>query len=219
MAGRKTDSRAVTPRDTANRLFIQKLAALGVETRFEKDTVIIREGDPGDSLLVIRSGRVQIFSASRDGRQVLINEHAAGEYLGEMSLDGQCRSASARALEACVISVISREKALKFIASNAALSLDLIFELSRRARAATANFKDLALIDVYSRIVKLLESLAVESGAEMAISSLPTQSEIGQRVGASREMVGIILRDLAEGGYVSRVGRTLTIHRALPKRW
>jgi CRP/FNR family cyclic AMP-dependent transcriptional regulator len=124
-----------------------------------------------------------------------------------------------RALERSAISVVPREQALAFIMDNPAWSLDLIFELAHRARLATDNFKSLALFDVYGRIARLLLSLAEASNGAQVIRAMPTQSEIGQRVGASREMVGIILRDLESGGYITRNGRSATIAKTLPKRW
>ena len=202
-----------------DRASIDALADLGSSAVFEKGTVIVSEGERGGSLFVIRSGRVQVFAGADGDKQVLIDEHGPGDYFGEMSLDGHTRSASVRALEQSTISVVPREQALAFIKGNPAWSLELIFELAHRARLATDNFKSLALFDVYSRITRLLLSLAQTSNGAQVIPAMPTQSEIGQRVGASREMVGIILRDLETGGYIARNGHSATIMKALPKRW
>lgn len=200
------------------REFIDEFAGLGTDTVFEKG-VVVSEGDPGGNVFVIRSGRVQVFSMAAGDRQVLIDEHGAGEYFGEMSLDGHPRSASVRVIERATISVVPRERALEFIKRQPEMALDLIFELAHRARLATDNFKNLALFDMYGRVTRLLQSLASASGGAQTIAAMPTQAEIGQRVGASREMVGIILRDLETGGYIERDGRRATIRKTLPKRW
>ena len=199
--------------------FIGALADLGVDTVFEKGVVVVSEGDPGGNVFVIRSGRVQVYSTDTGERQVLIDEHGAGDYFGEMSLDGHPRSASVRTIVRTVISVVAREHALDFIKRNPEMSLVLIFELAQRVRLATDNFKNLALFDVYGRVSRLLSSLAGTVGGMATIPVMPTQAEIGQRVGASREMVGIILRDLEAGGYISRNGRSVAIRKVLPKRW
>jgi len=199
--------------------FIELLAALGTDATFEKGAVVVREGEPGGNVFVIRSGRVQVYSTASGDRQVLIDQHGAGDYFGEMSLDGHPRSASVRVIERAVISVISREHALAFIKQHPEMSLSLIFELAHRVRLATDNFKNLALFDVYGRVSRLLLGLATQSAGAQIIAAMPTQAEIGQRVGASREMVGIILRDLETGGYITRSGRSATIRKPLPKRW
>lgn len=201
------------------REFINALADLGTDTIFEKGVVVVKEGDPGGNVFVIRSGRVQVFSSDAGERRVLIDEHGPGDYFGEMSLDGHPRSASVRVISRAVISVIGRDLALEFIMRHPDMSLNLIFELTHRLRLATDNFKNLALFDVYGRVARLLQSLTKDEGGQLTIHTMPTQAGIGQRVGASREMVGIILRDLETGGYIRRSGRCATICRPLPKRW
>lgn len=202
-----------------NRAFIDALAGLGRDCVYEKGTVIVSEGARGGSLFVIRSGRVQVYASTSGERKVLIDEHGPGDYFGEMSLDGNVRSASVCALERSLISVVEREPALAFIERNPAWSLALIFELTGRLRLATDNFKNLALFDVYGRVARVLQSLAETSTDRRHISAMPTQAELAQRVGASREMVGLILRDLRVGGYIVMRGREMTIEKPLPERW
>lgn len=202
-----------------DRDFVDALAALGIERVVEKGSVIVNEGETGGSLFVIRSGRVQVYSRASGDKQVLIDEHGPGDHFGEMSLDGSVRSASVRALERSVISVVERERVLAFIETHPAWSLNLIFELSRRLRLATDNFRNLALFDVYGRVARVLQSLADTSPDRRHIAAMPTQAEIAQRVGASREMVGLILRDLVAGRYIVKRGREIAIEKALPDRW
>jgi CRP/FNR family cyclic AMP-dependent transcriptional regulator len=187
--------------------------------RFRKGELIIREGAVEKHLLVIVAGRVQVFSEARDGRKVVIDEHGAGEYVGEMALDGQPRSASVAALDECEVSEVPHPQVLAFLETNPRFARHLIFKLAHRARLATENLKGLALFSVYGRIVRLLAALAREADGTLVIEPVPTQEEIATRVGASREMVSIILRDLREGGYTVKAGRRLTIARALPDRW
>jgi CRP/FNR family cyclic AMP-dependent transcriptional regulator len=204
---------------TLEAALIGKLAKLGETRRFRKGEVIIREGVVEGHLLVIISGRVQVFSEARDGRTVVIDEHEAGEYVGEMALDGQPRSASISALTDCEVSAVDHAQVLAFLETNPRFARHLIFKLAHRARLATENLKGLALFSVYGRIARLLRALAHPVDGALVVEPAPTQEEFGKRVGASREMVSIILRDLAEGGYIARSGRRLTIVRPLPERW
>ena len=88
-----------------------------------------------------------------------------------------------------------------------------------RARLATDSVKNLALLDVYGRVARVLLSLAVESGGKLVIREKITQQEIAERVGASRDMVSRIFRDLTTGGYISVENRIVTINKKPPARW
>lgn len=199
---------------------LAELAALGETTVFAKGSYLLREGEYSDNLYIILKGRVRVLSAAADGRQVVIDEHGPGQYVGEMAIDGQPRSASVQAVNECTASVVPKETLLKFLASHPDFALDLILRLVHRVRLATENFKGLALLNVYGRVVRLLQSLARASAdGALEIHDLPTQAEIAQRVGASREMVSILLRDLSTGGYIEKRGRQLVIKKPLPQRW
>jgi len=105
------------------------------------------------------------------------------------------------------------------VAGSPEFSLHLICKLIRRVRALTNNVKSLALMDVYGRVARMLLELAKERDGALVIEGRPTQQEMASRVGASREMVNRILKDLSEGGYIT-VGRDrITIARTLPHAW
>ena len=95
----------------------------------------------------------------------------------------------------------------------------ILLKLIGKVRSLTARVMDLALKDVYGRLVKYLEETAVESGGRRVVPDRLTQSEIAARIGGSREMVSRILRDLAAGGYVSVEAKQIIVHRKLPAHW
>jgi CRP/FNR family transcriptional regulator, cyclic AMP receptor protein len=198
---------------------LDELAALGLRDHFKRNQIILNEGEESDGLIVILKGRVRVFSTSTDGRQVFIDEHGAGEYVGEMALDGSPRSASVIALTDCDVSIVAKDMVLEHIRTHPDFALALIHKLAHRARLATENFKGLALLNVYGRLSRLLTSMAEPENGKLTIATAPTHAEIAQRVGASREMVSIIMRDLSAGGYIEKNGRQLTIAKALPQRW
>src|SRR6266581_4022246 len=90
----------------------------------------------------------------------MLNTLAPGEYFGEMMLDGGLRSASVMSLEPCRLGILARERFRAFLGTHPDSALALIRHLIRRTRALTENVKDLALLDVYGRLAKLLLSLA-----------------------------------------------------------
>jgi len=183
-----------------------------------RQALVVSEGDRTDSLYIILSGKVKVF-LSEDGRQVTLRQLGPGDYFGEMVLDEGPRSASVMTVEPCSLAVVSREAFWAFIAAHPDFTLRLIKKLIHFTRGLTNSVRSLALLDVYGRVARLLLELAVERDGKRVIPEKLTQREIASRVGASREMIGLILRDLSIGGYISVAGREITINREPPKHW
>jgi CRP/FNR family cyclic AMP-dependent transcriptional regulator len=199
---------------------VRELAQRGQIRNIARNSVFIHEGDKGDSLFVILSGRVKVFVADAEGREMVLNILGPGNYVGEMVLDGRPRSASVMAMEPTVCSMLTRESLRAAIAANPDLAMNLIATLIERARNATENVRSLALMDVYGRVARLLLALATEQpDGRLHIAERLTQQDIADRVGASRDMVSRIFKDLTTGGYITVVDRQITINRKPPARW
>jgi CRP/FNR family cyclic AMP-dependent transcriptional regulator len=106
-----------------------------------------------------------------------------------------------------------------FVARNPAFALSLIEKLIARVRALTESVKSLALMDVYGRVARLLLELADDSSGTLVISQRLTQQDIASRIGASREMVSRILKDLSTGGYLTQSRTGIVLHRKPPEHW
>src|SRR5690606_2009220 len=139
---------------------IEALAALGVARRYRRGALLIQEGDTGDTLYVVLQGRLRAFVADNQGRELTLGMYGPLEYVGEMSLDGGPRSANVEAAEASTCAVVSRATLLDYIAAHPEFALELMARLIRRARLATDSARSVALIDVYGRLVRLLNDLA-----------------------------------------------------------
>jgi len=198
---------------------LRQIAASGVVRTFPKSTILIAEGDVGDSLYIIVSGRVKVFASNEAGREVVINFHGPGEYVGEMSLDGEPRSASVVTMEPTTCAIVNRAQFRDFLAQNPDFAQHLIQTLIRRCRSATENVKSLALSDVYGRLVRLLNALSVEHDGHHVVEERLTQQDIADRVGASRDMIGKLMKDLVGGGYLAVEDRRITILKRLPPGW
>jgi len=200
--------------------FVRQLASLGRVRTYPKNTVFITEGDSSDSVFVILSGKVKVFFSDTEGHEMILDTQGPGEYVGEMALDGNPRSASVMTLEPSTFSVVAREPIREAIRNNPDLALDMISKIIDRARIATSSVKDLALLDVYGRVARLLLNMSVDNGdGKLIIPDKLTQQEIAERVGASRDMVSRIFRDLTAGGYISVENRFITINKKPPARW
>jgi len=199
---------------------LRGLAARGLPRSYRKNTVILTEGEQGDSLFVLLQGRVKAFSNDEHGREITYGVIEAGDYFGEMSLDGGPRSASVMTVEPCVCSVVSRNAVQDHLREEPEFAVALVQQVIRRARAATETARQMALLDVYGRVIHVLEN---EHGAatpqEPVLLTQITHQQIASRVGASREMVSRLLKDLEKGGYIELGVKRITLKRKLPARW
>lgn len=186
---------------------------------FPRHAIIINEGDDTDSVYFIVAGLVRVYLADEDGNEVSIGTLKAGEYFGEMALEPGSRSASVMALEATSLAIVRMADFRKFLRNHPDFVFSLIGKLIRRARVVTQNLKSLALLDVYGRLVQLLQQLAENSEDGSVITEPLTQQELASRIGCSREMVGKILKDLTAGGYLAISRRRIEIKRPLPASW
>lgn len=187
---------------------------------YPKNTVVVSQGDASTSLYVIVSGEVKVFLSDNEGKEVIINSQGPGEYFGELALigDGE-RSASIMTTEKSTFCVITQHDFREVLAKHPDIALTLIKDLTHRVRLLTDNIKSLALLDVYGRVAKALLGLAVKREDKLIIEEKLTQQDLASRVGASREMVSRILKDLSSGGYISIESKRIIIHDKLPERY
>lgn len=196
------------------------IASYGVTRSYPKNAVLITEGDGSDSLHVILQGKVKVFLSDEHGKEVLLSIQGAGEYFGELPLiDEAPRSASVMTLEPSRLAIISRESFQSCLVEHSVIALELIRSLAQRVRSLTENVRSLALLDVYGRVARTLLSLATDQEGRSVIEQRLTHQDIANMVGASREMVSRIMKDLNTGGYVQCKNRKIVIQKRLPTGW
>jgi CRP/FNR family cyclic AMP-dependent transcriptional regulator len=199
---------------------IVAVTKLAVTRNFPKNTLILCEGDQSDSLYVILSGKVRVFLSDDEGKEVTLNVQGEDEYFGELALlDSAPRSASVVTLEKTRLAVISKSAFEQCMAKNPDIPLKISRGLARRLRELSENVRSLALMDVYGRVAHTLLDMSEEKDGKKIIPQKLTQREIASMVGASREMVSRILRDLSTGGYISIEKKIITINERLPAGW
>jgi CRP/FNR family cyclic AMP-dependent transcriptional regulator len=195
---------------------LREIARRGRIVRYPRHAVLINEGERGDTLFIILAGRVKVFSTGRDGREVILDVHGAGETVGEMALDDGVRSATVVTTEPSTCSLISRDLVRQHVIEHPDFALQLMARLIGRTRTAVENVKRLALLDVYGRVTALIANLAPQPSGVGTLSESFTQQELADRVGASRDMVSRILRDLTDRGYLSIHPRRIEVLKPLP---
>ena len=198
---------------------LQAISGHGITRTYPKGAVVVTEGDTTDTFFVILEGRVKVYATDDQGHEILFLTQGPGEYFGELVLDGGTRSASVMTLEKARLLAVPKRELEEFVATNPAFALDIMKKLITRVRSLSATVKSLALMDVYGRVARVLLELAEDTDGRMAISERLTQQDLANRVGASREMVGRILKDLAEGGYITTENSRIVINRRPPEHW
>lgn len=196
---------------------LQRLASLGQIRSFPKNTVIISEGDISDTVYIMLAGRVRVYHATSDGREVVLDVLGPGELIGEMVLDGSPRSASIMTIEPCSMAFLNVATLREHLRDDPDIALLLIAELMGRLRRRSQSVKQLALADVYQRLAALLSEVG-GTQRPTVIEGL-TQQDLAERIGASRDTVNRIFKELIKGGFVEVARRRLTLLRALPAHW
>jgi CRP/FNR family transcriptional regulator, cyclic AMP receptor protein len=198
---------------------LRAIAEEGVVRSFPKGAILINEGDTSESLYIVLSGKVKVYASNAAGREIVLSFFGPGEYVGEMSLDGSPRSASVMTVEATACAVVNRASFRDFVLAHPEFAMHLIVKLIQRVRTTTENVKSLALSDVYGRLVRLITTLAVERDGVWLVPEKLTQQDIAERVGASRDMISRLLKDLVGGGYLAIQDRTITVLKKPPAGW
>lgn len=213
-----TTLNATTRRLSGN--LLRELAASLPVQRFPVGTTLLTEGDSADFLYVLIEGQLKVYSCNSKGREVVYNILEPGEFFGEMMLDGEPRSASVKAVVDSECVLVPGSELSGMLLAHPEFAECLVLTLISRLRNATSKIRGLALDGVYERVAALLADAAVLDGEVLRVPRAFTQLEIATRVGASREMVNHVLRDLVRGGFILKDKQhRMTIVKKLPQRW
>jgi len=200
---------------------LDEIVAITNKRSYPKNNVIINEGDDTNSLYLIISGKVKVVLSDEDGKEITISILEPNEYFGELALiDSEPRSARVVTMEQCQFCVINQSDFNLVLENNPGLVRNLLKGLSKRLREANKNIESLALMDVYGRVAgTLLKFAKPDDDGRKVIREKLTQKEIANMVGASREMVSRIFKDLTTGGYITVEGGVITIIEKLPTHY
>lgn len=199
---------------------LTKFGELLREKSYPKGSVILFEDDPGDSLFIVRDGRVKVVLVSEDGREVILGLLGVGEHFGELALiDDQPRSAHVIAMEESTLLVLRRDDFRRRVEASPSVAWSLLTELSRRLRRADGKIGSLVLLDVPGRIARMLLDAAAEGGSELIEKPL-THQTIAHLIGASRETVSRAMREFQDSGWITTDRRRIRLadRAALEKR-
>lgn len=176
--------------------------------RIAAGALVFSEGDPGDALFVIISGRVEISLMTPDGRKSVLDHLGPGEAFGEIALlDRAPRSATATAATDLVLDRLARAEVMRFVAEHPRALDGLIAELCRRVRHASDRFSTQAQSSGMARLATVLLTLARKWGERgpdglLRLETGFSQSDLGAISGLTRENVNRHLRTLVKAGAI-----------------
>lgn len=191
---------------------LERLSRVAVRRRAGRGEQVVRSGESADALLILLTGRAKVTNFDEEGREIILAWLGPGEFFGEMGLiDGSSRSASVVAVENCELLTIGKQEFQRCVQDNFQVAQKLMQILVRRLREADRNIESLALLDVYGRVARLLLDLSEEEDGKRLVRKKISKQDMARMIGASREMVSKVMRDLEVGGYIITNGDLITI--------
>jgi CRP/FNR family transcriptional regulator, cyclic AMP receptor protein len=177
-----------------------------------RSTTIMAGGDPTDSLYIILSGRLKVMMSDSEGKEVILAILGPGEIFGEMGLiDDEPRSATVISIEPCELLSITKRDFKKCLQENFDMTMAVMRGLVKRLREADRKIGSLALLDVYGRVARLLLDMAENVDGEKVVTKRLPKQDIAKMIGASREMVSRVMKDLQTGGYIEMRGSQIVL--------
>jgi len=181
-----------------------------------RGTTVMASGDATDALYIVLSGRLKVMMSDAEGKEVILSIIGSGEFFGEMGLiDDAPRSASVVAIEPCELIGIAKRDFKKCLAENFEMAMGVMRGLVRRLREADRKIGSLALLDVYGRVARLLLDMSENVEGEKIVTKRLPKQDIAKMIGASREMVSRVMKDLQMGGYIEIRGSNIVLRDSI----
>jgi CRP/FNR family cyclic AMP-dependent transcriptional regulator len=183
---------------------------------FLRGATIIAAGDVTDSLYVVISGRFKVIIGDKTGREIILAVLGPGEYFGEMvPIEDNTRSASVVAMEPGDLLVLSKNEFRKCLQDNFEMAMTMLRCAVQRLREADRKIGRLALMDVYSRVAGHLLEMSETIDGQHVIAQKIVKQQMADTVGASREMVSKVMKDLQAGGFIEVRGKAIYLRDSI----
>ena len=184
-----------------------------IKRRFKRGEELVEQGQKSNALFILLTGRARVMTSDSRGREVILATLAQGDYLGEMSIiDNEPHSATVRAEVQTDVLMLGRAEFARCLTENASMSLVVMRGLVKRLRHADRKIESLALLDVYGRVAHALLDFAVaDAQGQLLIKEKISRQDLAKMVGASREMVSRVMKDLEERGFIEALPNGATL--------
>ena len=182
----------------------QGIADSVVKRRFRRGEIVVEHGKKSNALFILLTGRARVLTADSRGREVILAVLQSGDYVGEMSLiDNEPHSATVRAEVQTDMLILGRPEFARCLPENSSMAYAIMKGLVQRLRHADRKIESLALLDVYGRVAHaLLDFATTDAQGQRIIRDKISRQDLAKMVGASREMVSRVMKDLEGRGFV-----------------
>lgn len=196
----------------------ESVAQAVIKSRFKRGEDIVEQGKKSNALSIILTGRARVITTDQRGREVILATMGPGDYFGEMSLiDNEPHSATVRAEVQTDVLVLGRQEFARCLPENGSMAYAVMKGLVQRLRHADRKIESLALMDVYGRVARaLLEFAVLDPQGNSIIRDKVSRQDLAKMVGASREMVSRVMKDIEERGFIeTRIDGSLLVKERL----
>ena len=186
---------------------LEALARVSMMRRVPRSSAIVRAGDRTDFVYFILSGSLKVLVSDEEGREVILSMLGPGELFGEMGvLDDNPRSATVVAVTPSDLVVMSKSDFKRCLQENFEVCTYIMRNLVQRLRTADRKIESLALMDVYGRVARLLLEMSENVDGKKVVTRKISKQDIAKMIGASREMVSRVMKDLQLQGFIQETG-------------
>ena len=196
----------------------QSVADNVMKRRFKRGELIVEQGCKSDALFILLNGRARVLTADPRGREVILAVLKQGDYVGEMSLiDPKPHSATVRAEIQTDMLVLGRTEFSRCLPDANSMAYATLRGLVARLRNADRQIESLALLDVYGRVARTLLDMSEDDKGVKIIRGKVSRQDMAKVVGASREMVSRVMKDLELSGVIETLeSGSVLIKKSLP---
>lgn len=179
-----------------------------------RNGVVLRAGDRTDNVYFVLNGAFKVLVSDEEGREVILSIMGQGDLFGEMGvIDEHPRSATVQAGSGGQLVVIAKSDFHRCLADSFDVSLHIMRSLVQRLRSADRQIESLALLDVYGRVARLLLDMGERAAdGQLVVPNPPSRQDIAKMIGASREMVSRVMKDLQTQGLIEEVDGRMLLH-------
>jgi CRP/FNR family cyclic AMP-dependent transcriptional regulator len=192
---------------------LTSIAQVATMERFPRGQAVVLEGGVADYVYFVLTGSLKVVVSNEDGREVILSILGQGELFGEMGMFGdQARVASVVPVVASDLVMIARNAFRQLLQEHLDIAWRIMCNLAQRLRNADRKIESLALMDVYGRVAGLLLEMSEDVDGEVLVTTRISKQDIARMIGASREMVSRVMKDLATQGLIQETPRGIMLH-------
>ncbi len=184
--------------------------------RIPRGHSVVHAGDRTDYVYFVLTGSLKVVVSDEDGREVILSILGQGELFGEMGMFGEHpRSATVIAVVPSDLVMVAKQDFRRLMHDNFEVSWRMMCNLADRLRNADRKIESLALMDVYGRVARLLLEMSEDVNGELLVVRKVTKQDIAKMIGASREMVSRVMKDLSLQGLIDETENGIVLREKL----